>query len=64
VKSNFAHTAKILSLGGNFMTTGNKGFTFIELMTVIAIIGLIAAIAIPNFIGYRNKTFCSLILKC
>ena len=28
-------------------------------MIVIAIIGVLTAIAIPNFIAYRNKSFCS-----
>jgi prepilin-type N-terminal cleavage/methylation domain-containing protein len=33
-----------------------NGFTLMELMIVIAIIGILSAIAIPNFISYREKS--------
>lgn len=33
-----------------------KGFTLVEIMIVVAIIAILAAIAIPNFIAYRNES--------
>jgi prepilin-type N-terminal cleavage/methylation domain-containing protein len=38
-----------------YIKQSSLGFTLIELMTSIAIIGILAAISIPNYLSYRQK---------
>ena len=41
------------------MKKQNKGFTLVEIMIVVAIIALLAAIAVPSFMNARTKSMQS-----
>lgn len=45
------------------LTRNARGFTLVEIMIVVAIIGLLAAIAVPNFVQARNNARASVCIN-
>jgi prepilin-type N-terminal cleavage/methylation domain-containing protein len=49
-------TGQAVSLPGRLVRSSMRGFTLIEIMIVVALVGLLCAIAVPAFIRSRQRS--------
>lgn len=49
--------------GGSFVGARRGGFTLLEIMTVVAIVGLLVAVAVPSFMRARSRSVASMVLS-
>lgn len=54
-----ASNAYNVDIGKRNMKENNKGYTLVELMIVVAIVGIIAAVAYPSYINYTISSYRS-----